>query len=138
MKRIVVVLAVQWGMPGDVASRWFRINPWNHSGKRLYRLIGHGVFKVTNACKELVHRASDQGTPDAAWLRSNLKVLRPDIVLVCGNVAQSTFKRDMVPESALVFRLPHPAARTWTKKQIESWARRLQKHTCAPGAWPRC
>lgn len=127
--RIVVVLAVQWGYPGDKVSRWFRINPFNHSGQRLYRLIGHFDFLVTNACPDIVYRADQQGTPDPRWLRRNLRALRPQVVLVCGAVAQATFERDMVPASTKVFKLPHPAARTWTKALITGWSRRIQRVT---------
>jgi hypothetical protein len=126
-QKIVVVLSVQWGYPGDKVSRWFYINPANHSGRRLWRLIGHSNFIVTNACSEMVYRASDQGTPDPKWLRRNLKALCPDIVLVCGAVANTTFKDDMVRKDTRVFRLPHPAARNWTKKLIQSWATRIQR-----------
>jgi uracil-DNA glycosylase len=127
MQRIVVVLAVQWGYPGDTVARWFHPNPYNHSGGRLIRLIGHGAFKMTNACSDIVYRATQQGTPDPAWLRRNLRALRPDVVLVCGKVAQATFERGMVGKAAKVFKLPHPAARTWSKRMIEQWAKRIQK-----------
>jgi uracil-DNA glycosylase len=124
---IVVVLAVQWGYPGDKPERWFHINPYNHSGRRLIGLIGHWDFKVTNACSDIVFRASDRGTPDSKWLRANLRVLRPRLVLVCGSVAQSTFERSMVDADTRVLRLPHPAARTWTKAMIKRWAKRIQR-----------
>lgn len=128
MRRVVVVLAVQWGYPGDPVVRWFTPNPYNHSGGRLIKLIGHGAFKMTNACPDIVYRADQQGTPDPAWLRRNLQALQPEVVLVCGRVAQDTFKRDMVAKGARVFSLPHPAARTWTKAMIAQWARRIQRH----------
>ena len=127
--KIVVVLAVQWGYPGDRPERWFHINPYNHSGRRLIGLVGHRNFKVTNACSDIVFRASDKGTPDAAWLRRNLAVLRPDLVLLCGNVAQSTFKRSMVEPETKVMRLPHPAARHWSKKMMKRWTRKIQRHS---------
>jgi hypothetical protein len=127
--RIVAVLAVQWGYHGDVASRWFDINPYNHSGQRLIRLIGHDDFKVTNACPDIVYRAAQQGTPDPAWLRANLTALQPSVVLVCGAVAQATFDRTMVPKGTHVFKLPHPAARMWSKQMIERWAKRIQRVT---------
>jgi len=128
VKRVVAVLAVQWGYPGDRVCRWFYPNPYNHSGGRLIKLIGHAGFTMTNACSDIVYRAAQQGTPDPAWLRANLKALRPDVVLVCGAVAQGTFKRDMVPKGARVFKLPHPAARTWSRRLIEQWSKRIQRH----------
>ncbi len=129
MGGVVVVLAVQWGYRGDRVARWFAPNPYNHSGGRLIKLIGHGNFLMTNACSDIVYTASQQGTPDACWLRCNLKVLRPAVVLVCGKVACATFKRGMVGKATKVFRLPHPAARTWSKATLARWAKRIQRHT---------
>lgn len=129
LSRITVVLAVQWGYPGDKPSKWFLINPRNHSGSRLIKLIGHSRFIVTNSCKELVYKANDKGKPDVAWLHGNLKVLAPDVVLVCGSVAQSTFDRAMVSKDCVVLKLPHPAARTWTKADIARWSKRIQRST---------
>jgi hypothetical protein len=115
--KIVVVLEVMWGMPGDGPLRWFRINPYNHSGRRLIGLIGHGDFTVTNACPDVVYSASGKGKPSKGWLRANLKALRPDVVLVCGRVAHATFEQSMCP-SARVVTLQHPAARTWSKRKL--------------------
>jgi hypothetical protein len=129
MRRIVVVLAVQWGYPGDRPSRWFRINPRNHSGNRLIKLIGHNQFLVTNACADIVYAASGKGKPNATWLQQNLAALAPSVVLVCGAVAQATFKRGMVGKACKVYRLPHPAARTWRKADIARWSARIQSST---------
>lgn len=126
-RSIVAVLDVQWG--GNRAERWFQINPYNHSGGRLIKLVGHDDFVVTNACPQCVEDANGRGKPDAAWLAGNLRDLKPKVVLVCGNVAQATFARSMVPKGAKVFMMPHPAARTWTKADIAAWSKRIQKHT---------
>lgn len=126
MRRIVVVLAVQWGYPGDKVARWFKINPYNHSGRRLIDLIGHDDFTVTNACSQIVYRATDQGVPDRDWLRRNLKALRPQIVLVCGKVAQQTFEDDMAPRAKVLY-MQHPAARMWTRAMLRSMRNTLRK-----------
>jgi hypothetical protein len=121
--RIVAVLEVMWGTPGRY--RAFRINPLNASGARLIRLIGHNKFLVTNACPDGVMRATERGRPDAEWLRANLKALRPDVLLVCGTVAQATFAHDMAPR-AKVLHMPHPAARNWSRQRLAAWRRRIQ------------
>lgn len=125
--KIVAVLAVQWGFPGDRVSRYFRINPYNHSGKRLIRIIGHRQFIVTNACSDIAYSAAQQGTPDPEWLRANLATLAPDVVLVCGSVAQATFKRNMVPKGCKVLKMMHPAARTWSARDIEQARKRVHR-----------
>jgi hypothetical protein len=124
--RIVVVLEVMWAYPGDPPRRWFRINPYNHSGRRLINIIGHTDFTVTNACPDVVYSAKGRGKPDADWLARNLAILKPDVLLVCGRVAQETFKRFMVGGRTQVISMPHPAARTWSKAKIASAQRRVR------------
>ena len=123
--KIVALLEVQWGIPGQRPSRWFRINPLNHSGRRLIGIIGV-PFKVTNACSDIVYSARGRGTPDPVWLEENLRMLAPDVLIVCGRVARKTFARHMAPQATVV-RLPHPAARTWSKERIAAAKRRVQK-----------
>jgi hypothetical protein len=72
---IVALLESMWGWrgyseAGDVI-RYFRINPDNFSGRRLYSLIGpsHSLL-VTNSCRECQRSANDHGTPDPAWVGS--------------------------------------------------------------------
>lgn len=106
------------------AVRFFRINPQNVSGKRLYKLVGTDAdLWVTNACRELVTGPSHHGKPNPEWLSENLKSIDSlgpiDLLLVCGKVAQATFKTcGYVPIQARVLEIPHPAARNWTKERI--------------------
>jgi len=109
------------------APQYFRINPRNFTGKRLYKLVGKNKLLVTDACRELVSNPNQHGTPDPNWLLDNLHTLnklRPiDILLVCGKVAQKTFDKLKVDEDCFlrnvkILRIPHPAARTWTKEAI--------------------
>lgn len=123
--KVVVVLEVMWGLPGDRPLRWFSINPDNHSGRRLNSMID-GAYTVTNACSDIVHSARHRGTPDKVWLEANLRKLQPDVLLVCGKVAQATFSRSMAPK-ARVLVLPHPAARTWSKASIAAARNKIQQ-----------
>lgn len=125
--KIVAVLAVQWGYPGDAVEPWFTINPYNRSGNRLIQLIGHFNFIVTNACSDIVYSASTQGTPNPAWLRANLRALKPSHLLLCGAVAQATFHRDMVAKGTRIVKLPHPAARTWSKASIAAAQHKIRR-----------
>lgn len=126
--KFVAILESMWDWRGmtsgagyqkEEAPRSFRINPDNHSGRRLYKLCGSRAnLRVTNACRELQRSPNDHGTPDSAWLKENLKLLEPfDVLLVCGNVAQQTY--DVCGYTALrVLKVPHPAARMWTREMI--------------------
>jgi len=127
---IVAVLETMWGYRSGRAPRWFRINPQNASGRRLYKLIGeensHRLL-VTNACRELVTSAKRHGKPDPDWLLENLIRLDPHLILVCGNVAQKAYKAcGYVPlRKSRVLHIAHPAARNWTKKRLREVQRRI-------------
>ena len=144
MKRVVAILETMWdwramtsGAGYRQAPPFFRINPKNYSGRRLYKLLdGQGQLLVTNACKELATSAKGHGVPNPEWLAENLKTLdgmsvKPedqqidgniDLLLVCGKVAQETFKAcGYRPHVARILEIPHPAARgKWTKETIRA------------------
>ena len=118
---VVAVLEVMWGEPSDEAPGFFWINDkWNASGKRLRQLVGTRVL-VTNACRECVPSASHRGTRDPDRLARNLSRIDCDLLLICGAVAQATFEESgfVVPEGTRAFYMKHPAARSWTKQEIE-------------------
>ena len=110
----VVILEVAWG----AGAPWFRINPRNFTGSRLYTLFGTIPFVVTNACPQIVSAPNRRGTPDPGKLRIVLKKLAPRFVLVCGAIAQRTFTADMVSTDCVLMYERHPAARTWTKAEL--------------------
>jgi hypothetical protein len=143
--RAVAILETMWdwrqmtsGAGYTEAPRYFRINPDNFSGRRLYKLVGTDAkLLVTNACRELVSGPEKHGKGDPVWLGENLRILDglgqlPDgtapstiqLLLVCGKVAQATYKAcGYQPKEARVFELPHPAARfVWTTAKIEETA----------------
>lgn len=147
--RWLAVLDTFWGWRGhglgrEEAPRYFTINPDNFTGRRLYYLTGEesGCQWCTDACREVVYRASDHGTPDLKWLEANLdkwlgimrkKSLRlsdrveTPAILVCGKVAQQTYSQlDSKPLERTIY-LPHPAARNWTRQALERAARFIQE-----------
>ena len=139
MIRVVAILETMWdwramtsGAGYRQAPRYFRINPQNYSGRRLYKLIGPDAkLLVTEACRELATAANKHGMPDPAWLCENLQLLdhRCDILLVCGKIAQRTYAScGYVPGKARVIEIPHPAARVyWTKQTIAETAADIQR-----------
>lgn len=140
----LVILESMWGWrdPGSVGSRaphWFPINPENHSGKRLHRILGADPEErsvwVTNACPGVQRTAKDHGTPDPERLRTNIIKFPGDIgwLIVGGKVAEATLARAVlldktrdVPHGRFALReklansngffMPHPAARWWSKE----------------------
>lgn len=165
MTRVVAVLETMWdwrqmtsGAGYREAPRYFRINPDNFSGRRLYRLVGPDArLLVTNACRELATSAKGHGTPDPVWLGENLHILdspraafdnvpravalsaeaelvpRIDVLLVCGKVAQAAYKAcGYVPAKAGVIEMPHPAARAvWTRAFIDETVARIAQQRSA-------
>lgn len=119
------------------APRWFRINPQNYSGRRLYKLCGpNAKLLVTNACRELVSGPEYHGKPDPKWLADNLAEIerrRPDsaaihVLLVCGKVAQRAFKESGYQlVNGRIIEIPHPAARgVWNKDFIQRISQQIQ------------
>lgn len=131
-KRIIAILDTMWGWGGidmERAPAFFQINPLNHSGRRLYQIVGtrHRLL-VTNCCKEYVSHSGQHGKPDAEWLRSNLaQAPDVDLILVCGSVAKKTFKPEFASPKAKVLYMDHPAARRWTKDRVEGTKAHIQR-----------
>lgn len=137
MAQVIAVLETMYDWRGMTtgaghtvdAPPYFNINPRNHSGKRLYRLIGddHELL-VTNACRELGRTANCHGKPSPGWLRGNLEIIARkhpfSLLLVCGKVAQATFKECgfECAEGVSHMLIPHPAARMWTSAMINNVA----------------
>jgi hypothetical protein len=129
MTKVLAVLDTMWGtQAGRPVPRIFKISRTNHSGRRLYSLIStldNASLWVTNSCPIMVSSASEHGTPDPKFLNESLVYIQdklcPEIILVCGKIAQATFeqaeyRRRMTPT---VIEIPHPAARkTWTSAYI--------------------
>jgi len=144
--KIVALLESMWGWrghsdAGDVI-RYFRINPENFSGRRLYRICGDHQLLVTNSCRECQASANDHGKPDPQWVESNLQFLKNqgmDLLLVCGKVAQQTFRKtSFAPYHRLVdgvmtqvrpirfIEIDHPAARRWTNQALNATRDRIE------------
>ena len=68
--------------------------------------------------------ANGHGTPDAVWVADNLRLLEPfDVLLVCGRIAQRTYDISAHKTKARVFKIMHPAARTWTNVALDELAK---------------
>lgn len=139
----LAVLDTMWGDDG-VAPHWFTINPRNHSGRRLYRLTGarDGELWVTNACPQQVRHPNAHGTPSVEFLYQSFMQIparwRTAPLLACGKVAQATYDA-MIAQHAPrgrqhlrfshrgpVVRMLHPAARTWTARELARVARHIR------------
>jgi hypothetical protein len=133
MANIVALLESMWNWEGchdgDVeAARYFRINPDNFSGRRLYRICGEGhSLLVTNSCRELVASANHHGKPNPIWVKENLAILDPfDLLLVCGRVAKETYNATGCNYPKVIF-MDHPAARRWSNATLDEMTSRIAK-----------
>jgi len=154
MANIVALLDSMWGWggyheAGVEAPRYFKINPDNHSGKRLARLCGNHSLLVTNSCRLVQSHANAHGIPDIEWVKENLKFLHQQEVplfLICGRVAQDTFRQATSRSSDLNFAfqsgrfyigpgekwarflmIDHPAARRWSNAKLDATAAEIQR-----------
>lgn len=149
MKNVVALLDSMWGWggfneAGEDAPRYFRINPDNHSGRRLYRLVGDSNLLVTNCCRVVQRDAKSHGTPDPEWVRENLGVLavdRMNLLLVCGKVARETYETlASIPSGATdgqsyisgvgivkFYMIDHPAARRWSIEKLNQTQQHIER-----------
>ena len=100
----------------------------NFTGRRLYWFLGHYDLRVTNACRELVSGPTNHGTPDPIWLAENLRKMTYGLLLLCGKVAQQTYDQCGYRPTSTVLKLPHPAARLWTRELLDQWQKKIQRH----------
>lgn len=122
---VVALLESMWGWggyndAGEEAPRYFRINPENFSGRRLYSLVGNHRLLVTNSCRVVQKSANHHGTPDPAWVKSNLEFLAGqgmNLILVCGKVAGETYKASGYEFPNVIY-MDHPAARRWNNASL--------------------
>lgn len=137
--RVVAVLETMYDWRGYTtgagyreAPRFFRINPQNYSGKRLYRLIepSNADLLVTNACRELGRGPNDHGEPDPVWLKENIDQLMRtsgcNLILICGRPAQKCYREAgiVLPPGVQTLEILHPAARNghWTQERLDQTA----------------
>ena len=153
MARIVALLDSMWGWggyneAGEEAPRYFRINPDNLSGRRLYRLCGDHELLVTNSCRMVQRHANAHGEPDIEWVRANLikTSAEMDLLLVCGRIARQTFEIAASVSSLegvadgraylgaghvfSYYVIDHPAARRWSNEKMEITKTHIERLLC--------
>jgi hypothetical protein len=131
---IVALLDSMWGWggyneDGEEAPAYFRINPNNFSGRRLYQLCGSHKLLVTNSCRMVQSHANSHGTPNPEWVCRNLEFLKGKgmhLLLVCGTVAKKTYAQTSF-EFTRVLYIDHPAARRWSSASITATAAQIER-----------
>jgi hypothetical protein len=127
--KVLALLETMWGSRVARAPRWFRINSQNFSGRRLYSLCGpDATLLVTNCCPIMQISAKHHGTPDPEYVADNLRRVTFDVLLVCGQVSARTYAASgyQPPDGVRVIHMMHPAARTWTRTELDRVARLIQ------------
>ena len=133
--KIVALLESMWGWrgyndPGEEAPRFFRINPDNFSGRRLYSLCGDANLLVTNSCRVVQQSANHHGVPDSVWVKENIQKAHEDgcdLLLVCGKIAKETYQNCGFEAPNVIF-MDHPAARRWTKAGLDEVKAKIEAH----------
>jgi hypothetical protein len=94
----------------------FRINPLNHSGKKLNKLI-EDLFWVTNSSSILSGTGARSKTGiDKEYLQRALNYYQYDIIIVGGNQAKKAFNLCDYKGKANILFMPHPATRDMTNE----------------------
>lgn len=130
--KIVALLESMWAWggynePDEEAPRFYRINPNNFSGRRLYRICGDANIVVTNSCRFVQKSANHHGKPDPEWVRENLLQAHADgcnLFLICGKIAQQTFEDIHLSYLPHIY-MDHPAARRWSNEKLDEIAARI-------------
>lgn len=125
--KVIALLESMWGWrglhgEGEEAPRFYRINPENFSGRRLYRICGDANLLVTNSCRMIQRSANHHGSPDPLWVAENLTTAQRDgcdLFLICGKVAQATYDAAGLAFPNVI-RMDHPAARRWTNEKLDA------------------
>lgn len=133
MSNIVALLDSMWNWrgchEGDVdAARYFHINADNHSGRRLYRLVGNHSLLVTNSCRKMQSSANHHGEADGAWVLENLELIAPfDLLLVCGTVARKVYTTWLAEKYPNAIIMDHPAARRWSNAKLDAMTKEIER-----------
>jgi len=137
---ILAILQNMWDPARTEAPNVFRINPRNHTGKKLYFICGQHELWVTNSSSKCAPCAKVRLPPDLLFLRRAILRRDWDCYLVCGNQARDSVHRLLAKDMEVlkqmkikpVVFMPHPAARMITNRLLHS----LQHHLIRPDpAW---
>ncbi len=119
--KILCILQNAWGWDGsehaEAMRLFFRVNPRNKSGKRMYGICeGHDMY-FTNASTTITATASGKGKTDIENLKEAVKAQEYDLYIVCGSqAAEAVNKISEEHINGVIIFMPHPASRNLTNK----------------------
>jgi hypothetical protein len=101
---------------GTLAPLWWHPGDSSVSSRNLRKMVPDSEnLLCINACPYIVASAIHHGVPEPLYVAGLLRRLEPfTCLLVCGNVAKSTFKLSPYKGEHPVLYIHHPAWRAWS------------------------
>lgn len=97
---------------------WLRLLWRSHTGKRLKEMIPDGIaYEVVNATLRIGDRAAATFPADRTLMHVRMQARRPDLVVLCGKVAQELRVTVDIGNGCPYILAPHPAWRRLSKAQ---------------------
>lgn len=118
--KILCILQNAWSWDGSERAEamrlFFKVNPRNKSGKRMYGICeGHDMY-FTNVSTTITATASGKGKTDIENLKEAVKAQEYDLYIVCGLQAEEAVEKILDHISKPMILMPHPASRNLTNK----------------------
>lgn len=126
MKKLLVFLQCAWRINATFLNRedWLNALWKSYSGKRLKEMLPDSYeIYIENSTPKVGDNPDAIFPPDLIHMRNTIDMFNPDIILACGEVAQSGCEQlgiDFIDA-------PHPAYRALSKEMTASIKDRLEK-----------
>jgi hypothetical protein len=132
MKLVLAILQSMWHYDAPAkAPLFFRINPRNRSGAKLYKITAGHKLLVTNSTS-VCGTGPDSNAPiDLKFLERAIRRadrMKIDVLLVCGRQAKEAFEQlpeDLRRKPHII--MPHPAARNLTNALLADVTKALNE-----------
>lgn len=116
MKKLLVLLQNAWGVDdGYIPSLNKKSFISSHTGKRLREALPDDCkVKIRNSSPHVGSVSSSNFPPDLDYVRSEIRKIKPDVILACGVNARIAVEN--VEVTVPVVFMPHPAYRQLSKQ----------------------
>lgn len=122
MKKILCILQNAWSDSNHLPIT-FIPNPYNHSAKRIKKMVGEYRYWFSNTTDVVTKTASEKPKPNYKHFERLIEQIpKFDLVLVCGQQAKETTEKyleEIKSKNKPLLFVPHPAARNLTNVRCE-------------------
>lgn len=123
---ILVILQNAWyrKLKKKPYDKWL-IALWrSQTGKKLIKMLPQGIpFFVINSTDEVTDNPTDALKADHRWIRKWMRLVKPDIVLACGKIAQEACEQLGIE----TIHAPHPAWRRLSNTMTNEIRQKIER-----------